>query len=199
VPRDVAMELTMSARIVGADEARRVGLVSHVADDPLAAALALAAETAEYSPDALAAAKELLDAAYAHGEGEREVLARETATQKRLLAGRNQVGLNLFLSSSFVPHSFFWRGSGATRPPRPRWGRARGGARLLRCCGGAGNRSRTSRHRARLFFACDTAGPVVARDDWLCCHAAPQVTAALRNFTPPGMYRVGYAARSYKP
>ena len=43
VPIDVAKELTFTARILSGEEAKELGLVTHVADDPLAAAQELAA------------------------------------------------------------------------------------------------------------------------------------------------------------
>jgi len=58
---DVAKELTFTARMVGAEEALRIGLTTHVADDPLAEAMALAREIASKSPEAVRAAKRLLD------------------------------------------------------------------------------------------------------------------------------------------
>src|SRR3546814_20989368 len=57
---DVAKELTMSSRIFSGVEAQALGLVTHVADDPLAAAPVLAAEIVSRSPDAVAASKFLL-------------------------------------------------------------------------------------------------------------------------------------------
>lgn len=58
---DVAKELTFTARMVGAEEALRIGLTTHVADDPLAKAQELAAEIASKSPEAVRAAKRLLN------------------------------------------------------------------------------------------------------------------------------------------
>ena len=63
VGRDVAKELTLTGRVVGGEEAVRIGLATTLADDPLAAALAMAAEIAGRSPDAVRAAKRLLDLA----------------------------------------------------------------------------------------------------------------------------------------
>ena len=49
---DVAKELVLTARIIDAEEAVRVGLATRLDDDPVAAARALAAEIAARSPDA---------------------------------------------------------------------------------------------------------------------------------------------------
>lgn len=63
VGRDVAKELTLTGRRVSGTEAVALGLGTRVADDPRAAALAMAAEIAGYSPHAVRAAKRLLDGA----------------------------------------------------------------------------------------------------------------------------------------
>jgi enoyl-CoA hydratase/carnithine racemase len=63
VGRDVAKELTYTARIVSGEEAARIGLATRTDPDPLAAALTLAQEIAGRSPHAIRAAKRLLDLA----------------------------------------------------------------------------------------------------------------------------------------
>jgi enoyl-CoA hydratase/carnithine racemase len=63
VGRDVAKELTFTARIVSGEEAVRIGLATCTDPDPLAAALAMAKEIAGRSPHAIRAAKRLLDLA----------------------------------------------------------------------------------------------------------------------------------------
>ncbi len=57
---DVARDLVYTARILPADEGYALGLVTHLAEDPLLAAQTLAAEIAGRSPDAVRAAKRLL-------------------------------------------------------------------------------------------------------------------------------------------
>ena len=88
VPIDLAKELAMTGRVLGGSEAQALGLVSHVADDPLAAAHKLVAEIETRSPDAVAAAKFLMQEAF--GGGESGALAAERRWQRRLLGGRNQ-------------------------------------------------------------------------------------------------------------
>ena len=61
---DVAKELTYTARVLSAEEAHRLGLVTHLADDPLAAAQELAREIAGRSPDAVRGAKHLFEEAW---------------------------------------------------------------------------------------------------------------------------------------
>jgi enoyl-CoA hydratase/carnithine racemase len=86
---DVAKELIFTGRVVEAEEALRIGLVTRLADDPHAAALELAREIAGRSPDAIRRGKRLLNqAAWAHSE---EALALEEALQRELLGSPNQV------------------------------------------------------------------------------------------------------------
>jgi len=59
MPVDRALELAWSGRVVEAAEARELGLVSVLQDDPLAAATALAESIASKSPDAVRAIKRL--------------------------------------------------------------------------------------------------------------------------------------------
>lgn len=81
---DVARELTWSGRKVEADEALRLGLVTRIAEDPLAEALEVAGAIAERSPAAIRSAKRLLDAAWENPAGA-ELLRLETELQKQLL------------------------------------------------------------------------------------------------------------------
>lgn len=60
---DVAKELTFTGRMVSGTEAVALGLATKVCDDPLADALALAAEIASKSPDAMRGAKALINQA----------------------------------------------------------------------------------------------------------------------------------------
>ncbi len=89
VPLDVAKELTFTGRVLSGEEARAMGLVTHVVDDPLQAALALAREIAGKSPDAIRAGKRLLEAAW-HAD-ERSGLELESTLQRSLIGSPNQV------------------------------------------------------------------------------------------------------------
>lgn len=84
---DVAKWLTMTAAKVSGEEARRIGLATQVADDPLAAAGALADDLAQKSPDALAATKRLFNDTWTRGP--RRTFARERIEQLSLLFGEN--------------------------------------------------------------------------------------------------------------
>jgi enoyl-CoA hydratase/carnithine racemase len=89
VPLDVAKELTFTGRILSGTEAHALGLVTHVVDDPLAAALELAREIAGKSPDAIRAGKQLLEESWRADE--RTGLALESKLQTDLIGSANQV------------------------------------------------------------------------------------------------------------
>lgn len=89
VREDVARELTYTARILDGEEAAALGLVSHLAADPLAAARELAASIATRSPDAVRAAKRLLNEAW-DAPPER-ALRLETELMEGLMGSPNQL------------------------------------------------------------------------------------------------------------
>jgi enoyl-CoA hydratase/carnithine racemase len=86
---DVAKELTFSGRVVSGTEAVELGLATHVSDTPREAALELAREIASKSPDAIRAAKQLLNDAglVSLAEG----MALEERLQASLIGRPNQV------------------------------------------------------------------------------------------------------------
>src|SRR5450755_5197322 len=86
---DVAKELTYTGRVFSGSEAEALGVVTHVTEDPLASALALAAEIAGRSPDAVRGAKRLLDEAWT-GSPE-QTLALEAELQLGLIGSPNQL------------------------------------------------------------------------------------------------------------
>jgi enoyl-CoA hydratase/carnithine racemase len=67
---DVAKELVFTARVFDAVEAHALGLVTRLSDDPYQDAMALAAEIAGRSPDAIRGAKELLNVLANDGAGD---------------------------------------------------------------------------------------------------------------------------------
>jgi enoyl-CoA hydratase/carnithine racemase len=86
---DVAKELTFTGRVFDAAEAVALGVVTRLADDPLAAARALAAEIAARSPDAVRAAKRLYDESWT--DGAPQTLALEAELQVGLIGSPNQL------------------------------------------------------------------------------------------------------------
>lgn len=89
VRSDVLRRLTYTAEPIPADQAERWGLVTELADDPLAAAMALAKEIAGKSPSAIRAAKRLI--AVAESAPVSEVLKAESAEQAALIGGADQM------------------------------------------------------------------------------------------------------------
>jgi enoyl-CoA hydratase/carnithine racemase len=86
---DVIRELTYTARIFSAEEALAYGFVTRLAADPLAEALATARKIAERSPDAIRAAKRLLNQAVTCDAV--TGLTAETSEQGALLGSPNQI------------------------------------------------------------------------------------------------------------
>jgi enoyl-CoA hydratase/carnithine racemase len=86
---DVAKELTYTGRVFDGTEAQRLGVVTRVDADPLAAARRLAAEIAGRSPDAVRAAKRLYDASWTGSAA--DTLALEAELQLGLIGSPNQL------------------------------------------------------------------------------------------------------------
>lgn len=86
---DVVRELTYTARIFSAEEALAYGFATRVVDDPRAVALATARDIAGRSPDAIRAAKRLLNHAVACDA--HAGLAAETDEQRELLGRPNHI------------------------------------------------------------------------------------------------------------
>jgi enoyl-CoA hydratase/carnithine racemase len=86
---DVAKELTYTGRVFSGDEAASLGVVTRVAEDPLAEAMSLAREIASKSPDAVRAAKRLFDESW--NADPAESLALEASLQRTLIGSPNQI------------------------------------------------------------------------------------------------------------
>ncbi len=86
---DVAKELAYTGRLISGSEAHSLGLITHVDENPLAAARALAAEIATRSPDAVRGMKRLFDESWT-GSTE-ETLRLEADIQLGLLGTPNQL------------------------------------------------------------------------------------------------------------
>ena len=83
---DLAKELTLTARVFNAEYAQKVGLVTHIDETPLQAAQRLAEEIIQRSPDALNAAKQVLNAMV---HQPKKALRLEKIWQLKLLLGKN--------------------------------------------------------------------------------------------------------------
>ena len=89
VPLDIAKELTFTARVISGADAKEMGIATHLAEDPHAAAMELAQEIAARSPDAVRAAKRLWNESV-QGSVE-EGLALEARLQGTLMGKPNQM------------------------------------------------------------------------------------------------------------
>jgi enoyl-CoA hydratase/carnithine racemase len=85
---DVARELTFTGRVVGGVEAVNLGLATRTSDDPLADARAMARQIAASNPDAIRAAKRLMNTASPVDAA--RVLVAEAFEQQRLIGSANQ-------------------------------------------------------------------------------------------------------------
>lgn len=86
---DVIRRLTYTGEVFGAEAALGWGFVTEIAEDPLARALALAAEIAARSPEAVRAAKRLIGETALMAPG--DALLAESAAQEGLLGKPNQI------------------------------------------------------------------------------------------------------------
>lgn len=86
---DVVRELTYTGRVFNGTEAREYGFVTKLVDDPRAAALETAKDIANKSPDAVRAAKRLLNDAVAVDAA--AGLMAESLEQQKLIRTPNQV------------------------------------------------------------------------------------------------------------
>jgi enoyl-CoA hydratase/carnithine racemase len=89
VPADVAKELTFTGRVVSAEEAKALGLVTRLSADPLRDAMELAGQIAARSPHAIRHAKRLLRDSY--GMTPHASFELETDLQLELLGSPNQL------------------------------------------------------------------------------------------------------------
>jgi enoyl-CoA hydratase/carnithine racemase len=89
VPMDVAKELMFTGRIIEAPEAKELGLITRICDDPLLEAQTLAKEIAGKSPDAIAAGKQLFESVWHSSPGEGMKL--EETLQRSIIGSPNQM------------------------------------------------------------------------------------------------------------
>jgi enoyl-CoA hydratase/carnithine racemase len=86
---DVARELTYTNRVILAEEAKDLGLVTRVCENPVEEALRVATEIASRNPSAIRAAKRILNKA--PFEGPAETLLAESVEQDGIIGSTNQV------------------------------------------------------------------------------------------------------------
>jgi enoyl-CoA hydratase/carnithine racemase len=101
VGMDVAKRLTMTAERITGTEAQRLGLVTEVHEDPVRAATDFAEALRTKSPDAIAAAKRLINGAPTRSA--RRTFARERWAQLRLLRLPNTALLRKAVQTKSTP------------------------------------------------------------------------------------------------
>lgn len=89
VRSDVLRQLTYTAQMVGAAQAEAWGLVTELADDPVARAMELAHQISAQSPSAIKAAKRLIEVALTQDEA--AALLAESAEQAALIGTPDQM------------------------------------------------------------------------------------------------------------
>jgi len=86
---DVAKELIFTGKVIQGEEAARLKLVTHVCEKPYEEAMALAREIASKNPDAIRAAKKLINEVW-HGDSGRGLLM-ESELMMTLMGSPNQL------------------------------------------------------------------------------------------------------------
>jgi enoyl-CoA hydratase/carnithine racemase len=89
VAPDHVKELAWTGRVLDSTEAKTLGLVTAVVDDPLAASRKLAAECATRSPDSIRGIKALVNDAWQVSDA--DSLAMEARLQSGIIGGENQL------------------------------------------------------------------------------------------------------------
>ncbi|MBT8141474.1 MAG: crotonase/enoyl-CoA hydratase family protein, partial [Gammaproteobacteria bacterium] len=86
---DVAKELTFTGRIFEAPEAKTLGVITKIVEDPMQAAIEFANQLKERSPDAVMYGKRLFNETWLSSDGVR--LKKETEFQEKLIGSWNQL------------------------------------------------------------------------------------------------------------
>lgn len=86
---DVARELTYTARIFEAEEARELGVVTRISETPYEDAMAMARAIVGRNPDAIQAAKRLINEAADLSAA--QVLLEESREQDKIIGSKNQM------------------------------------------------------------------------------------------------------------
>ena len=101
---DWIKELAMTGRVIGAEEAEKVGFVSRVVQDPLEEAMKVARELSGRSPDSVALTKRLFQETWRQNS-EKECLELESELQKKLLPSWNQLAASAKNFGLAVPYT----------------------------------------------------------------------------------------------
>ncbi|KGJ99285.1 crotonase/enoyl-CoA hydratase family protein [Thalassotalea sp. ND16A] len=88
MPIDHAKELSMTGKVISAEQAKQYGLVTHICDDVTEKALELAKQICDRSPDSVAAVKKLYNQNWTLAGW--KMLAKESYYQLKIILGKNQ-------------------------------------------------------------------------------------------------------------
>ncbi len=86
---DIIRELTYTARMFSAQEAKDWGFITHISDDPMAHAKELATQIALKNPQAVRASKRVIDSSYYQTQA--EGLLMESVEQDKIMGTPNQL------------------------------------------------------------------------------------------------------------
>jgi len=86
---DIIRELTYTAKIFGAQEAKEWGFITDIVDDPVTHAMNTAEQISYKNPDAVRAAKKIIDASYY--QTAQEGLLMESIEQDKIMGTPNQL------------------------------------------------------------------------------------------------------------
>jgi enoyl-CoA hydratase/carnithine racemase len=86
---DVVRELTYTAKIFSAQEAKEWGFITDIVESPLEHAMAVAEQISLKNPDAIRASKKILEAS--HYQTAEEGLLMESAEQDKIMGTPNQI------------------------------------------------------------------------------------------------------------
>jgi len=86
---DIIRELTYTAKVFSAQEAKEWGFITHIADDPLSRASELATEISTKNPQAIRAAKRVIDQSYYQSQA--QGLIMESTEQDKIMGSPNQL------------------------------------------------------------------------------------------------------------
>jgi len=88
VALDHSMKMAMTAETINAEQAEKIGLITQIAVKPMQAAMELANQLVERSPDTNKRIKKLYHKIWNNQQG--NILARETFNQWKIILGKNQ-------------------------------------------------------------------------------------------------------------
>mmetsp|Transcript_3283 Transcript_3283/g.3660 ORF Transcript_3283/g.3660 Transcript_3283/m.3660 type:complete len:354 (-) Transcript_3283:502-1563(-) len=100
---DIAKELTMTGRVITAEEGARLGLITRCTEDPMAEAVKVAKEIVSRSPDAVAESKRLFQQSWVATQ--KDCLELESKIQSGLIGSWNQAAASGKNFSLNIPYA----------------------------------------------------------------------------------------------